>query len=172
MEPEKEAQARTILEAAGIDNVDYYISEADAYSEPVPMAEIALFLREAWRPVLASDAEGWVTELVDELDSRGERDDLYALRFLPERPELLAALKDVAASGVPEQSLSTVVRAFQVGMLEHLVNLLDGGHCFEDGLVDNWSLASLDENLDPQYRFGDMKHMLWEFDPEKAAEES
>ena len=109
-----------------------------------------LFLREAWEFVQSPGDSSWVEATIGELQSRVGRDDLYALRFLPERPDLLAAVKAVKESDVDIDAVTHIIREAQKKVLYGLISILDGGHCFSDGLESNWGLFELDEELGEQ----------------------
>ncbi|MEO1133842.1 MAG: hypothetical protein AAFX40_14185 [Cyanobacteria bacterium J06639_1] len=167
MDSKKERQLRKILRDVGIDNADQWVSEADAYMEPIPMAEMALFLREAWQPILRQNDISWIVPLIKELESRQGRKDLYALRFLPPKTVLRQALQRLQAAGIDPKDLTIVIREFQLEVLAQVIDLLDGGISFEEDFESNWSIFSLDDELEPVDSFSDMKHLIWEFDPDR-----
>lgn len=168
MNTDKEQRLRHILNTAKVENADWWLEEHK--TSDVPMVEIALFLRELWRSVIRKDDRTWVNELIEELNEAEERPDLYALRFLPNNSELKNALLRVSAAGIDLADLTTIVRELQITVLSHTVDLLDGGQCFEDGLSDNWGLCSLDDELEPDRCFGDLKYLSWNFDPDRATD--
>lgn len=167
MNSKKEKQLRQVLADVGIKNQEWWLSEADTYN--APMAEIALFLREVWRSVVRKGDTSWITETIKNLKERETRNDLYALRFLPDNPELKEALQRVSRAGVDLSDLTTIVRELQLETLSHTIDLLDGGHCFRDGLEGNWSVCSLDGDLEPAQSFGEMKNLMWDFDPDRES---
>ena len=168
MNTDKEQQLKQVLTDAKIEDTNWWLSRNKA--SDAPMAEIALFLGELWRSVIRRDDTTWVQELVDQLDEGEARTDLYALRFLPRNPELKNALLRVSAADIDLADLTVIVRELQINVLSQTADLLDGGQCFEDGLSDNWCLCSLDDELEPDSCFGDIKHLVWDFDPDREAE--
>lgn len=169
MKPEEEKILRRILDEAKIPNPDEWVEDSDDYDNAV-LAK-AIFLREAWRPILRKLDISWVDETIEDLESRIGRRDLYALRFMPEMPDFLGALKNMKASGVNSADITTVVREFQMSLLDWLMSILEGGHCFEDGLSDCWTLVGLDPDalIDPPQTFGPLKELIGEFDTDKDA---
>ncbi|WP_404784363.1 hypothetical protein [Altericista sp. CCNU0014] len=167
MKPEDEQILRKILDEARIPNPHEWVEDADNYDLAV-LAK-AIFLREAWKPILRKSDISWIDESIEDLENRTGRDDLYALRFMPEMPEFLGALKNIKASGVNPADITTVIREFQIGLLEWLMSILEGGHCFEDGLSDCWTLVGLepDAPTSPPQTFGPLKELIGEFDPDK-----
>ncbi|MGB8703125.1 MAG: hypothetical protein WCD18_27215 [Thermosynechococcaceae cyanobacterium] len=169
MKPEEEKILRGILDKARISNPDEWVQDADDYD--LAVLSKAIFLREAWKPILRKSDTSWIDETIEDLESRIGRNDLYALRFLPKMPELLESLKRIKASGVDAADITTVVREFQINLLDWLMSILEGGHCFEDGLSDCWTLVGLDRDalIDPPQTFGPLKELIGEFDPDKDA---
>ena len=165
MEPAEERALIRVLNQAGIDDSESLLESHREYGTPV-LAK-AIFMREAWRPILRNGDSSWIDNTIEEMKSRVGRTDLYAKRFLPEQPDLLAALQILKRSNADLEAVTHIVRQAQVSVLDWLVSILDGGHCFEDGLDSCWSLCANDESGDPTIAFGDLKYEIWEFDPEK-----
>jgi hypothetical protein len=165
-----EKRLREVLASAGVEGADWWVSQINAYNEPQPLLEMAVFLREAWAPILRENDTDWIENSIAELEERVGREDLYALRFLPELPEFRESLKRVKASGIDLRDLTNVIRQFQIDTLANVVNILDGGCCFEDGEESNWHLYATDEDLEPNNGFSDMKDLMWEFDPDRKDE--
>ncbi len=161
---------RAVLASARVDDPDWWISEIDAYGEPQPMLEMAVFLREAWSPILREDDASWIDNSIAELEGRVGREDLYALRFLPELPEFREALKRIRDSGIDLRDLTNVIRQFQIDTLANVISNLDGGCCYEDGEESNWTLIAIDEDLEPTSSFSDMKDLMWQFDSDRKKE--
>ena len=144
---------------------DHWMNSCDD-RQSVPMA--MLFLREAWKFIRSPGDSAWVDATITEMESRVGRDDLYALRFLPEKPDLLAAVKAVKESDLNVDAVTHILREAQKDVLYGLVSILDGGHCFADGLDSNWGLYELDEELEPKrpvMMLGDAAHL---FDPDQS----
>ena len=153
-----------VLKDSVVEDKDYWLEHCSK-SQSVPMT--MLLEREAWKGVLKPDQVEWIDATIQSLEQRIGRDDLYALRFLPEKPTLLAALKSVKESGVDPLVVTHIVRECQKALLYRVFSLLDGGHRFEDGLDSNWGVFELDKDLNPRrplMMFGDTAH---EFDPLK-----
>jgi hypothetical protein len=167
MKPEEEQILRQILGDARIPNPDEWVSDAARY-DLAALAK-AIFLREAWRPILRKSDTAWIDETIEDLENRMGREELYAKRFMPEMPDILNALRNIKASGVNPADLTTVVREFQISLLDWLMSLLEGGHCFEDGLSDCWTLVGVDPqaSVGPPQTFGPLKELIGEFDPDK-----
>jgi hypothetical protein len=169
MKSEEEKVLRRILDEAKILNPDEWVAASDEYDLAV-LAK-AIFLREAWRPIIRKSDTSWIDEMVEDLESRIGRRDLHSLRFAPEMPDLLKALKNIQASGISSADLTTVVREFQISLLDWLMSILEGGHCFEGGLSDCWTLVGLDPKapIDLSQTLGPLKELIGEFDPDKDA---
>jgi hypothetical protein len=154
-----------ILAETAVDEQEYWMNSCST-EESVPMS--MLFLREAWSGVMKAKQTEWIPRLIESLQERIGREDLYALRFLPEKPDLLAALQQVQENNTDLQALSYIVRESQKGMLYWLMQLLDGGFCFDDGLESNWQLFEIDDNGKPLRPFMMLQDVASEFDPEKS----
>ena len=165
MNPDTKETLLRILREARIDQADHWLGEEERYGTPI--LEKALFMREAWRPIIREGTTEWIDQTITSLESRIGRKDLYALRFLPEQPDLLAALQHIKGSDVELSAITHIVRQSQLSLLSWIISILDGGHCFEDGLSSNWSLCANDEDGEPSKSFGDMKDYIWEFDPDR-----
>jgi hypothetical protein len=167
MKSEEEKVLRRILDEAKVPNPDEWVADSDEYN--LAALAKAIFLREAWRPILRKSDNSWIDEMVEDLEGRIGHRDLYSLRFSPEMPDLLKALKNIQASGICSADLTTVVREFQISLLDWLMSILEGGHCFEDGLSDCWTLVGLDPkaSMDLPQTFGPLKELIGEFDPDK-----
>jgi hypothetical protein len=157
--------ARELLVAAGYSNPDSVIDRARRYK--VPIFEKALFARECWAGVLDPNDTAWLDSAIAEFESRQGRKDLYALKCLPEKPELLAALKEVKGGAPSIAALTLLIREAQLSVLGNITRLLDGGSCFHDGLEDNWVLAARDDKGNPGKGFGSVAEMVWDFDPSR-----
>lgn len=151
-----------IFENTPVKNQDYFLDKCSE-SESVPMT--MLFAREAWKGVLASNQNEWIDASINSLKGRIGRDDLYSKAFLPEKPDLLSALEHIKESSVDESAVSYVVREAQKDLLYWIFSILDGGHCFSDGLDSNWALFELDEDLTPKRQLMMFQGTSHEFDP-------
>ena len=149
-----------ILADITIEDKDYWMDHCDD-QQSVPMA--MLFLREAWNFIRKPGDSEWVDATIREMESRIGRDDLFALRFLPEKPDLVAAVKAVKESDVDINAVTHIIREAQKDVLYSLISILDGGHRFSDGLDSNWRLYELDEELEPKrpvMMLSDVAHMF------------
>lgn len=161
---DRQLMAKVLAELV-IEDKDYWIDSCDD-RQSVPMA--MLFLREAWNFIRRPGDSKWVDATIAEMESRMGREDLYSLRFLPEKPDLLAAVKAVKDSDVDIAAVTHIIREAQKDVLYGLVSILDGGHCFSDGLDSNWGLYELDEELEPRrplMMLSDAAHL---FDPDQS----
>lgn len=158
---DKELLAKIFGDLA-IEDKDYWMDNCDD-RQSVPMA--MLFLREAWEFVQSPGNSEWIDATIREMESRIGRDDLYALRFMPEKPDLLAAVKAVKESDVDIDAVTHIIREAQKDVLYGLISILDGGHCFSDGLDSNWGLYELDEELEPKRPVMMLKEVAHTFDP-------
>lgn len=166
MNVEAKEHLLNILRDAKIDNVDHWLEQYELFK--TPLLEKALFMREVWRPIIREGTTDWIDSTIADLESRVGRTDLYALRFLPEQPDLLAALRHVKESDVDLKAITHIVRESQLSLLGWIISVIDGGHCFEDGLSSNWSLCANDSDGEPLEPFHDMKGYIWDFDPDQS----
>jgi hypothetical protein len=188
MDKRRETRLRQLLKESRIDSatIDRFISD----DECTPIFPKILFMKHVWDKVIRKNAGPWLRPTIDELENRVGRKDLYALRFLPERPELVEALKRIEDSNVDESDLTVIVREGQLAMLEHIISMIDGGMAFEKG-EDEWGLFEVkfldsevkaetmthemaekysqlyNDDMVPTRPFSDMKDYVWDFDPDK-----
>ena len=165
MDPDRKNHLLRILADAKIADSEQWLEEEQKYGTPV--LEKALFMREVWAPILREGDTSWIDKSVADLEARIGRSDLYALRFLPQEPGLLAALHHVRSTEVEPAALTHIVRKAQLSVLGWIISILDGGHCFGDGLSSNWSLCSDDEDGNPSQPFANMQELVWLFDPDR-----
>jgi len=151
-----------ILEGTSVEDKNYWLEQCNS-QESVPMT--MLLEREAWKGVIAPEQNEWIEETIDSLRSRIGRDDLYAKAFLPEKPNLLAALEHIKQSDVDLSAVSHVVRESQKALLYWMFSLLDGGHSFEDSLDSNWGVFEFDDELEPKRQLMMFRGTAHEFDP-------
>lgn len=151
-----------VLKGVEFESKDYWLSQ-DSEQQSIPLT--FLFAREAWRGVIEPEQTEWLDQMKTDLESRKDRDDLYSLRFLPEKPDLLSALSTLKAQGVDEKALSFLIREMQKNTLYHLSSLLDGGHCFHDGLVSDWGVFEMNDSAVAKRQFLMLCEMLHELDP-------
>jgi hypothetical protein len=189
MDKKREARFRQLLLESKIDptTFDYYIKDEDTNT---PMFPMVVFMKHVWDKVIRKNAGSWIKPTIEDLEGRMGRKDLYALRFLPERPELLDTLKRIQQSNVDEGDLTMVVREAQLALLEHIISMIDGGMAFEEG-EDGWGLYEVKflsdeieggsmtlekaekyselygDEMVPTRSFFDMKEYVWYFDPDK-----
>lgn len=157
-----------ILESAGVDNKEWWLSELDASGDSQPLVEMALFLRECWRPVLDVAKTGWIDQCIDGLRDSATREDLYSLRFQGGNPDLLASFERLQESGACENDVLSIVRHFQLEVLVNVIGLIDGGHTFEKGLESDWVMASVGRDMSIQQEFSDLKYLFWQFGSSKS----
>lgn len=167
MTPERRALLARLLTEARISAIDRWAEDEDRYG--TPSVEKALFLREAWRRVIRKGDTTWLDKDIAAAEANMGRTDLYATRFLPERPDTLAALRDARASNLDPKALSHILREAQICVLLELIDLLDGGISFDDGLEDRWVICARDGDQEPSAPFGDMKDVAWSFNPDRDA---
>ena len=165
MNPEEKDELLRILEDRNIPFPDDWVREA--IEDGAPSRDKALFLREVWSVVLRESNVDWLEQSIAELSSRIGQNDIYSIRFRPENPELLSALVELRRSAVPIEPLTHVIRQGQIHAIEWVLSLIDGGHCFGDGLAGRWGMFGVDENSNATSPFGDMKDVYWLFNPDR-----
>jgi hypothetical protein len=169
MNAEDEKHLRRILAEAGVSDTDYtnanwWIQEEVKHGTPV--LSKALFLREVWRAVIPHDSPDWDERLLSDLKQRkGDGDVYYTSRVTRQNPALLDVIKSFAASPRGREALTLLVRAAQINVLASVVQLLDGGYTFEEGLSARWTLCGTDSSGDPTQSVGSMGEVMWAFDP-------
>ena len=122
--------------------------------EGIPQLLRYLFLRQAWRQVIAPDGRDWMTEM--------REDD-------PDQPdEFGEAVDAVLAAGASAQDLTTVVRIMQWIFLYGFCVLLDGDLAFQTGA----GLAPLEDIVGFRWRFFAVDEKNMPIDPIEALHES
>ena len=158
---------RKVFESTPVDDEEYWLEQCSE-QESVPMT--MLFAREAWNLITDPGNTEWVDATIKEAESRVGREDLYAMRFLPEKPTLLAAVNTVKNSNVDIEAVTHIIREAQKDVLYGLLSRLDGGHCFADGLDSDWGLFELDEELEPKRPLMMLSEIAHMFDPDPSDE--
>jgi hypothetical protein len=125
--------------------------------EGIPQLQRYLFLRQAWRNVLADDNVGWVERAIQ--NSESNTTGPYA--------GVGAALKRCLAKGVPAQDLTDIVRGIQAELLFQLCYLLDDPDFPEVELKDlAWGLFEVDGAGNPiGPRIGALHESVLQTDP-------
>jgi hypothetical protein len=124
--------------------------------EGIPQLLRFLFLREAWKNVLAEDDTAWVDAYIAHSDRR--KDGPYA--------GIGHALKKLRACGVRDQDITDVVRGMQAELLFGVCYLLDGHDASEPEVADIlWSLFQTDTDGKPLRSFGALHESVLETDP-------
>jgi hypothetical protein len=120
-------------------------SEAEAWAnsqlkENIPQLQRFLFLRQAWRRIIAESDTAWIDRQIANADS------------YPSGPYagVGAALKRALAKGVSRQDLTDIARGVQGQLLFGVCYLLDDPSFTEPELRDfAWGLFEVDENDNP-----------------------
>jgi hypothetical protein len=127
--------------------------------EGIPQLLRYLFLRQAWRQVVAPGDRDWMTVREDDPDDRDEFGE---------------AIDAVLATGVSAQDLTTVVRIMQWIILFRFCVLLDGGLAFrtdaghstlQELVGFRWRLSLVDENGNPAQPIDALHESVLETDP-------
>ena len=168
-----EKNLKRVLEEAGYKdsnniNFEWYMNEYRQYSTPV--LEKAVFMREAWGPIISGKNSDWIDDWIDVFQTRADQENnLYIVRFEPENTELLDALKQFKESSLTPEALTTIVRNAQLDVLANFAFMLDGGSVYENGIEADWALCGLDDdaNPDPDKVFGNIQELIWDFDPDR-----
>jgi len=129
-------------------------------SEGIPQLLRYLFLRQAWRQIIAPDDRDWIIETHE--DDPDQRD------------EFGEAIEAMLAAGAPAQDLTTVVRIMQWILLFRFCVLLDGGLAFRTGAGFStlqelvgfcWRLSLVDDNDTPVAPIEGLHESVLETDP-------
>lgn len=130
--------------------------------EQLPQLARFLFLRQAWKLVVAADDRAWLSENIAGADEPGG--------------DLAPALGRLLAAGTSERDLTTVVRVMQWRVLAGLCQLLDDPGDVEAEVADIWwQLFQVDESGRPIASLGGLIESVLETDPtgrEMCAERS
>jgi hypothetical protein len=121
--------------------------------ENLPQVARFLFLREAWKLVVADYDMGWIRDRTDDA---------------PTGPggEIGPALKRLLSSGATESDLTTVVRTMQWRLLFGLCQLLDDPGNLEKEVRDvAWRLFQVDEDEQPTTVIAGLHESVLETDP-------
>jgi hypothetical protein len=122
-------------------------------NENIPQLARFLFLREAWKLVVADNDPSWIHERIT--------DD-------PARPggEIGPALERLLAAGATESDLTAVVRTMQWSLLSGLCYLLDDPGILEEEVRDvAWRLFQVDDDDQPIAIIGGLHESVLETDP-------
>ncbi|WPD22961.1 MAG: hypothetical protein SD837_00060 [Candidatus Electrothrix scaldis] len=162
-----EEKLRKVLADCGIEDIDYYVNEADAYRTPTPMLSKVVFMRECFSAILRKDNKNWLDDHIEAHERYMGKTGLHSKMLDPDVPELLAALVRVKEQGVDPKDLLIIIREYQYDVLGSISSLIDGGIVFEEGIESDWGLFQIDEKLKPTYDFGNIQDMIWDFDPDR-----
>lgn len=122
----------------------------------VPQLARFLFLRQAWREVLADGDTSWIDSWIEE--SRGAPDAPYA--------GVGAALARLRSSGADDRDLTELVRGMQAQLLFALCYQLEGPGELEPGVQDVlWALVQINEDGEVLGHIGGLHESVLETDP-------
>ena len=121
--------------------------------ENLPQLARFLFLREAWKLVVADDDPSWIRDrIADDPSGPGG--------------EIVPALKRLLVAGVTGADLTTVVRIMQWRVLFGLCLLLDAPPSLEEEVKDiAWRLFQVDEDERPTIAITGVHESVLETDP-------
>ena len=154
---------KKVFKDTKVEDQNYWLEQCDKQSA---LALSMLFVRESLKLLQKPNQTEWLDATIKELERRIGKDDLYSIGFLPEKPDLLAAVKSVKDSNVDTAALTHIIRESQKDVLHGMFSLLGGGHCFEDSLESNWGLFELDDDGNPDKGFVMLNEIVCEFEPE------
>ncbi|MCP3383917.1 hypothetical protein NLM31_26465 [Bradyrhizobium sp. CCGUVB4N] len=121
--------------------------------EDLPQLARFLFLREAWKLVVADDGAGWIRDRINDVSSNPGG-------------EIGPALQRLLSAGAAESDLTAVVRAMQWRLLFGLCRLLDDpGSLEEEARGVAWRLFQIDEDERPTVVMGGLYESILEMDP-------
>lgn len=168
----RDKELHDLLAEAGLTNdsrlgTEWWVHQRD--QNHVPVVEVALFLREAWKRIIP-DEQGAVDSLLMQFEERMHDDDSYQAARLKSNPQFLADIRAALKTPGLGPALLYLVRAAQIDTAFGLVSLMDGGESFDDDHWASWGMVALDSNNDPGETFGDIKEIFWYFDPAKSSE--
>lgn len=129
---------------------------ASQLQEGIPQLERYLFLRQAWRSIVAEGDGSWIDACINE--SRKDPTKAYAGVGL--------ALERLLAKGTAPEDLTDLVRGMQAQLLFHLCYLLeDPGNLERDVANVSWGLFKLDEQGQPTVHVNGLHESVLETDP-------
>ena len=129
-------------------------------TEGIPQLGRFLFLRQAWRQVIAEDDRSWIEEAL-------------ATRLEGPGGAIVPALKRLLGAGASEQDLTDVVRVMQQNLLFNICYLLSDPGDVEPEVRDiNWALFLVDENLEPIDMVGGLHESVFETEPERTRDDA
>ena len=123
------------------------------FDENLPQLARFLFLREAWKLVVADNDADWIRDRINDV---------------PGGPggEIGPALQRLLASGAGESDLTTVVRTMQWRLLSGLCQLLDDpGYLEEEARDVAWRLFQIDGDERPTAVMAGLHESVLEADP-------
>ncbi|TDR16345.1 hypothetical protein [Marinicella litoralis] len=153
---------KKVFEKTNATNQEYWLKQCDDKESAIALS--MLFVRESLKLIQKPNQTEWLDATIKDLEFRIGRDDLYSTGFLPEKPNLLSAVKSVKESNVDRSALTHIIRESQKDVLYGMFSLLGGGHCFEDGLESAWELFEIDEDGKPKRGFVMMNEIVNEFE--------
>ena len=170
MNKKRDEELRALLAEVGLANdsrigTEWWMQQRD--QNRVPVMEVALFLRETWKRIIA-DEHGAVESLLKGFEERIHDDDGYQADRLKSNQQFAVDIRDALKNPRLGPALLYLVRAAQIEVAFSLVSLMDGGESFDDGHWASWCMVALDGNNDPGETFGDIKELFWHFDPART----
>ena len=122
----------------------------------IPQLARFLFLRQAWRGVVAEDATEWITRSFER--ATRHPDEPYA--------GVGHALRNLRALGARDHDITDLVRGMQVGLLFSLCYLLEDPGLTEPEVADmQWALVQVDEEGNVLSKIGGLHESVLETDP-------
>jgi len=151
----KQLQALTeVFAVLGADDPSSWA--ASEVNENIPQLARFLFLRQAWRQIVAEGDTSWIEPEVEWAAANVGRP----------TSGLGASLGRLLASGANRDDISQVVRVMQYRLLYDLCYLLDNPGDVEDEVKDvNWALLEMDSEDNPSRVIGGLYESVLSMDP-------
>ena len=153
--PKNTPELSELFAKLGAKNAESWASSQ--VNEGIPQLQRFLFLRQAWKNILAEDNVKWIDREIQNCELR------------PSSPYagVGAALKRSLVKGVSPQDLTDIARGIQAKMLFQLCYLLDDPGLSDAGLEDfSWGLFEVDADDNPiSPRIGGLHESVLETDP-------
>jgi len=125
-------------------------------AEGIPQLARFLFLRQAWRHVVAEGRSDWIARSIDRAATHP--DEPYA--------GVGHALRKIRALGASDQDITDLVRGMQAELLFSLCYLLEDPGDIEPEVADvQWALVQVDEAGNVLNRIGGLHESVLETDP-------
>ena len=127
MSVKRDKELRDLLAEAGLASderlgTEWWVHQRD--QNHVPVVEVALFLREAWKRIIP-DEQGAVDSLLMQFEERMHDDDSYQAARLKSNPQFLADIRAALKTPGLGPALLYLVRAAQIDTAFGLVSLMD-----------------------------------------------